>query len=509
MDQAALRKYTRRLGSTIPLFGGWVRRRACRRLAADSGPETVPALAGALHSADAGVRRIADTALRSLAAPAAVEALCALWAGGREPLLGALVSECRYLATQPPAVRVLSALQADRPAGLGEEAANVPPLAAALTDGDETLRTRAEQVLRTLQNPAAIDALCECLLAAPAPEAARLVVAADYSHSVVSRRCLVLLLTGQLDRYLDLDFDLRYVRAEYRAGEEQLRRRIGEAVRQSGDTRLLGILRLAPEGAGGPQPADLSAREAEIAIEVYARHERWAEIFALLPNLPLSAVVTALDVLAGAGWQPEAEAEQGLLASLLGRRAKLGEFPPAPQAPGAALGPVFEQWLARGRSDDWLGLAPEQLRQLLAEAPPPEAVAALAALHERGLASAADLKTARTSPHWPVRLGYLALCARAPEVAFRPPPPAKGPAPLWTDRLAPYLVDQQTYRGRACALNPEQLDALARLLAGRDSPRAAAGRLLCVLAAHALRHTIEIDLDMIVELDETDIEIEG
>jgi cyanophycinase-like exopeptidase len=79
-------------------------------------------------------------------------------------------------------------------------------------------------------------------------------------------------------------------------------------------------------------------------------------------------------------------------------------------------------------------------------------------------------------------------------------------------RLGPAALDAATWRRRAVVLNPEQLGALQQALpeAGQArQPRSALGRMLAALAGHHLRHTIEVDEEMTVEISETAIEIEG
>ena len=87
-------------------------------------------------------------------------------------------------------------------------------------------------------------------------------------------------------------------RAEYAAGDEDLRRRIGDLVRSSGDTRLVGIIRqTAVSGGIDKKAGDLTEREGEVALDVYTRRERWDEVFWLLWSLPLKTAVNALDAL--------------------------------------------------------------------------------------------------------------------------------------------------------------------------------------------------------------------
>ena len=68
-------KWERRLSSKAPLVGTSIRRKACRKLAADKTAKAVPFLVSALADSDEEVRRIAENALASLADPDAIDAL--------------------------------------------------------------------------------------------------------------------------------------------------------------------------------------------------------------------------------------------------------------------------------------------------------------------------------------------------------------------------------------------------------------------------------------------------
>jgi WD40 repeat protein len=80
MESVLLEQCCRRLRSRVPLFGGWLRRRAVAALATDASPEAVQALAGEVwRGDDVDTRRAALHALRDLASEgntSAQEALC-------------------------------------------------------------------------------------------------------------------------------------------------------------------------------------------------------------------------------------------------------------------------------------------------------------------------------------------------------------------------------------------------------------------------------------------------
>jgi len=502
-----LEELGRRLESTAFLFGAWRRRAACRALAEDLSVATVPLLARALNSHDDKVVATADAALRSLSDPAAIDALGALWFAGRDPVLGAMVAESGHVARQPLDVHLATAFKAGkRPELQADPSAAVRIVAGLLEDKDTVVKSGAQKCLRSLADPAAADALCELAIADPGVPAAVIVREKDYQPRDIGRRCLLFLLLGQVDRYFDLDFEFQHLRAEYRAADDGLRQRVGDVVRRSGDARLLGLFR---EVRRQKLASDLTEREAAIVLDVHARNKQWHDIFVLLFHIPLSSVVVALDILAKSGWAPGEKTEAALLAELQQVRAKVGKIPDAPPAPDVALGPVLGEWIERGRGDEFVRRDSKSLRATLARGTPPDAVAALAVA---GRTTPGDVETARSHVHWLVRLACLALCELAPQFAFAEQPTGGEGGGMWVDQLAPALLDAAVYRRRAVALRPEQLDALQAALgkSGRaESQRLACGRLVEVLARHHLRHTIEVDERMSVEVSETAIEVEG
>ncbi len=89
-----------------------------------------------------------------------VDALCAVWAVGRDEALGRAIEEQGYVAAQPVNVRVLSALRADKGKSVAQDGATIQAFAEALRDSDPVLARRAEATLRALDDQRAVDALC-------------------------------------------------------------------------------------------------------------------------------------------------------------------------------------------------------------------------------------------------------------------------------------------------------------------------------------------------------------
>ncbi|MCK6628664.1 MAG: hypothetical protein L6R45_26230 [Anaerolineae bacterium] len=110
----------------------------------------------------------AAAVLSRLTNPAAIDAVCEMWAGKRHPALAALITGQGWVARKPPDLKVLTALQAGQLAELAEGRAEVVrPLVQAAADANPELAARASHTLRRLRHPAAQEALCRMVAAGP------------------------------------------------------------------------------------------------------------------------------------------------------------------------------------------------------------------------------------------------------------------------------------------------------------------------------------------------------
>jgi WD40 repeat protein len=162
MDAKQLARLRWLLRSDLPLVGGWLQRRAMRRLAQDGSPGAARVLAEcAANTPVEALRESILSVLRALTAQPAIDAVCGVWAETRGPMLAGLLREKNWQAAAPPRLSVLTALltgwEETIKAG-GAEA--VEPLVQACDDGDPELARRAEDCLPRLRNPDAVDALC-------------------------------------------------------------------------------------------------------------------------------------------------------------------------------------------------------------------------------------------------------------------------------------------------------------------------------------------------------------
>jgi WD40 repeat protein len=275
----------RRLYSTLPLVGGWLRLRAVDRLARDGSPEAVRLLAEAVARSDD--RRVcveALLALQEVERPRCVEAVCEVWVATRNPYLEELLTVGGWVAKAPAAVRVLYQLVKGR---LEEVAAGgaevVEPLLHYGADADAGVAARARAVLGRLSAAEAREALCRLVIDRDDARAREVAVAAGYAPAEAGQRALFYFLTGQWEAYESLDFDRGLLRAVYHAADARLRQRIAEHARQAGRFEWVEVV------TGGRQTlrlAEMTDAEWQATLEVLVGRRHWAELWRLAQDAP-------------------------------------------------------------------------------------------------------------------------------------------------------------------------------------------------------------------------------
>ncbi|MEW5872055.1 MAG: hypothetical protein AB1894_22490 [Chloroflexota bacterium] len=277
----------------------------------DSDARLIPPLVKACKDRDETLAQHARQCLTGLRDPAAIDALCALWARSRAAFLEAAVLQAGYVAQSPLEVRVLSALKVGRAALIQDEQDNlVAALIQAGRDGDEQIAEQARQVLSGLSSEAAQQMLCSLVVEQGDSVAQAAALQGGFLPKDSYQRSLFLFLTGQWPAYLELDFDHRILGAAYQTAEAGLRRRILEQARASGQTRLLGII-------AGRAVTFQTSEEAEFLARLLAETGEWGRLWEKVCEFPLGVSLQAVRNLAGCDWLPEREDERLALADLV------------------------------------------------------------------------------------------------------------------------------------------------------------------------------------------------
>lgn len=393
-----LAKWKAGLHATFPIVGPMRQRSALTALETNrNDPAVIPLLAEAAALPDAQTADRARQILASLNAQPAIDALCALWAKGRDERLGAIIAQRGYVAAEPVNVRILSALKCGKRIPV-----NAPSFARALArllaDSDEALRAGAERSLKKASPGPAQDALCDEAIRDPKGRVARICLENKFRPSEHERRCLFLFVTRQLDEYFQEDYEFQSLRLQYDRADAKVQAHVMEIVR-SGDRRCAGFF-----GTKSKPLAECSETEIKLALDSWLRHQDWPRLFHACLELPLKYSFPAFSRFRNSGWEPEADDLRSAYRQILADSD--GQAVPETGQPKAES-PLFEQWLAEGRSGEPAKTNEAELLRRLTSATPPEGVRIVAALAAGSKPSPAAINAVRKSPHWPVRLaGY-------------------------------------------------------------------------------------------------------
>jgi hypothetical protein len=304
------------LRNRLPLIGGWLRRYAVSILAEEDSPLSARLLAETVVlNPNNRTGNAATAVLSRLTNPAAIDAVCEMWAGMRHPALAALLTKQNWVATKPPALKVLTALQAGRLVELSEGRAEVVrPLVQAAADADSKLAGQARQTLRRLRHPAAQEALCRVVIEQDSPPAREAALEAGYLPQEPAQRALFFFFTDQWTRYDSLDFDRRLLRTLYQSAAPALRQRLLERMRQAGRTEFLPIITGSDYRT---RLAEMEAGEFDLLAHTLTLNREWPELWTLTFEAPFRWSRQIIKTLAGEQWRPALSEEQMLFDRLV------------------------------------------------------------------------------------------------------------------------------------------------------------------------------------------------
>lgn len=286
-----------------------------RQLVQTESPEVVRALAEAVTRIDnEPVRRGVIETLRQVSHQGCIDQVCEVWRRCRHKELGALLEQSGWVASGPDRLALLTALKSGRletVTGSGPEL--VKPLLQATCDEDPVVARQARQALAQLRRPEAQAEFYRLVIEEGDRLAVDLAAGVPYAPADPQRRAVFYLLTGQWERYEELDFDRSLLRAAYQVSDEWLQGRIVELIRQAGRPEFVEVI------AGGRQRrrlAELSDTEWAAILALLAAHRSWSEMWRLAQAAPAVWSVALLAELAAAGWSPALPDDQAGLAEL-------------------------------------------------------------------------------------------------------------------------------------------------------------------------------------------------
>lgn len=310
--------YRRRLASDLPLLGRWLRRRTARRLgdaAIQSGSTSatgllVDVLTGEIAAGrgDAVLQAICRDVLKRLTFSATIDVFCRAWLERRHPACESILLERGYVAEQPLECKVLTALKTGRLEVIRAMGGGcVPPLIKAMSDEDSVVAANAVDVLGSLSQPAAVDALCRHVMDNPAPDLNAIAAASGYAPKDEARRALYFFLTEQWAAYEALDFQAGrpLLKRAVLRGPELYRQRFLDVARRTGRSAL--VSEVLVDGGRQKKAADMTFQDwADIAAGLSEDHQADA-LWRFLWIGPAAFAPGILAHLARAEWRPSAK----------------------------------------------------------------------------------------------------------------------------------------------------------------------------------------------------------
>lgn len=230
-----------------------------------------------------------------------LDALWAVWAETRQPVLASLLKKLALPAEKPDNLAVLSSLFLGNQASISQNAAAIEALLAACRDQDPLLAAAALAALEQLSSPSGQEEVCRWVIEHDDPFARQAALAAGYAPLQPRERALFFLLTGQWERYETLDFDTHLLEAVYSAGSETLRQQIANLARQRG---WGGFVQAVSAGRARRRLGALTEFEWEALLVILGREHRWMETWQLAQSAPPVWSARLLRNLHEAGWQP-------------------------------------------------------------------------------------------------------------------------------------------------------------------------------------------------------------
>ncbi|TLN28067.1 WD40 repeat domain-containing protein, partial [bacterium] len=149
--------------------------------------------------------------------------------------------------------------------------------------------------------------LCLLFLAADDGEAGKIALANNYLPGEIAHKALFLFLTEQWSAYEVLDFTHQQLNAAYESAGPALRQRILSHSRISGHTEWLQSL---GDARRRRWLKDMSDADWRSVLRQFENGQNWQQAWRMITHAPPLWSVQLINLLHGAGWRPESQAEE-------------------------------------------------------------------------------------------------------------------------------------------------------------------------------------------------------
>jgi hypothetical protein len=219
----------------------------------------------------------------------------------------------RYLKPLPTSIEIILTLQGPYWESLtAASAEDIPHIVRASDTDQEEMLANIRYVLENLEQEEAHQALCRMVTEGDWPIAEAVTVGNDYQPTGLPahQQSLYYFLTEQWERYEEVDFDGRLLAIAYQAANTELRYRLVEKIRRSGQTSYLNIIK------DYHITANAAPVEIEILIEMLVENKQWEKLWHLALSFDLEGSVAAIQKLTQASWRSKQNATQVIFEQL-------------------------------------------------------------------------------------------------------------------------------------------------------------------------------------------------
>jgi len=300
--------------------------------------EGVETLLECLNQGDSTISAPARHVLLNLTGQTATNALLTAWAYQRTPVLDEIVERAGYVASSPPALRVLSQLRAGVSVlDTGQPSTLVYPLLCALSDEDRAIATSARStLLEIMSDEEARASLCRLAIEEGFSEAHEIALEIGVAPRDPKERALFYFLSELWDQYERIDFDMTFLRQWFDYGGKELRSRIAQTALRAGRLELVELA----SGLRHKRHVDeMTGREWRAAFSILRDRRDWQTMWRLAISAPAVWAVPAVLTLHEAGWYPLEQDEADGFKNLVRLATECREDPPVA---GMAEQPAYQ-----------------------------------------------------------------------------------------------------------------------------------------------------------------------
>lgn len=267
------------------------------------------------------LRPRAITRLKNLATSNNFYIVESLWRDTQSRLLLDILIEINHQSTYMPLAFWMAFYIEARESFLTTNVMLLKLLLDATQNDDPVIIERALQHVKKITDTSIQNETCRQVILYEYPLVQKTIVEWGWQPVALNQRALFFFITGQWDKYDELDFDRRTLQVIYSEASRNVRQKIAAAVRISGRTEYLSIL----TGFERNREKELNSAEAEVVIETLMEHEQWEELWELAPKLPLAQSMAIVWKLEKIGWQAKTTEVQEKLTELINLAASLEE----------------------------------------------------------------------------------------------------------------------------------------------------------------------------------------